>query len=194
MESLPEELENRVRSELRHGERLVWTGQPIPSRVMRTYIPIALLGIPVIASAVLSTTRDSGLGGAGGGPWWFEAFITSMRLLFIVAPVLIGLGLFSFPYWMYRRARRTCYALTDQRAIVWATGWRPGTEVRSFQAADLGELARRDFADGSGDVIFEKTITRDSEGSIKRKEWGFHAIENVRDVEELIRRTLLGAR
>ena len=105
---------------------------------------------------------------------------------------------FPPPFWMYRRAQRTCYALTDQRAIVWAAGWFGGTEVRSFRAADLGKMARRDYADGSGDLIFQEfvTVSRDSDGDLRsqRTERGFLGIENVREVEELVQRTLLTAK
>ena len=129
MEPLPEELDNRVRSELRHGERLVWTGQPLPRRFMRSAVPIVLMGIFVTPFAVFWMAGASGMlfGGGGGGPGGADAFFTCFPL-FGVPLVLIGLGMLTAPFWMYRKARRTCYALTDQRAIVWTAGW-PGSKI-----------------------------------------------------------------
>jgi hypothetical protein len=195
MEPLPEDLDNRVRSELRHGERLVWTGQPLPKRFMRASVPIVLFGIPWTAFAVFWMAGASGLlfGGGGAGPRGDAFFICFP--LFGVPFVLVGLGMLSSPFWMYRRAKRTCYALTDQRAIVWVARWPRSTEVRSFKPSDLGKMSRRDYADGSGDLIFEEFLymTRDCDGDLQsqRTERGFLGIADVREVEELVRRTLL---
>jgi len=198
MEYLPEQLDTRVRSELRDGESLVWTGQPKPSRFMRSAIPIVLFGIPWTAFALFWMAGASGMlfGGAGDGggvPGGFDAFFTCFPL-FGVPFVLIGFGMLSSPFWLYRRALRTCYALTDVRAIILTPGWAGGTEVRSFKGSDFGKMARRDYADGSGDLIFEEIVTRNSDGGSNRTERGFLGIENVRDVEELIQRTLLSAK
>jgi hypothetical protein len=197
MEPLPEDLDNRVRSELRPGERLVWTGQPLPRRFMRSAIPVVLFGIFCTAFAVFWMAGASGLffGVGGGGPGGFDAFFFICFPLFGVPFVLIGLGMLSSPFWMYRQAKRTCYALTDQRAIVWAAGWFRSTEVRSFAPSDLSRMSRRDYADGSGDLIFEEFLymTRDCDGDLQSQmtERGFLGIADVREVEELVRRTLL---
>src|SRR3712207_4913094 len=118
MEILPEEIDNRVRSELRDREHLVWAGQPRPSRVMRSAIPIVLFGIPWTAFAIFWMVVASGMlfgGFGGGGPGPFGAFFSCFPL-FGLPFVLVGLGMLSSPFWMYRRAKRTCYAVTDQRA------------------------------------------------------------------------------
>src|SRR5262245_34488753 len=43
--SLPEELDARVREELREGERLLWVGQPRPGRFVRQVGPSVFVGI-----------------------------------------------------------------------------------------------------------------------------------------------------
>jgi hypothetical protein len=201
MGSLPDELDHRVRCELQTGESLVWTGQPLPRRFLRQSIPILLFGIFWTAFSVFWMAGASGMlfgaAGGAGGLGGLDVFFSCFPL-FGVPFVLIGLGMLASPFWMYRRARLTCYALTDRRAIVWAAGWLGSTEVRSFKAPDLEKMARRDYADGSGDLIFQEfvTVTRDSDSDLRsvRTERGFLAIENVREVEELVRRTLLSAR
>ncbi|MEJ5277038.1 MAG: hypothetical protein WHU94_14100 [Thermogemmata sp.] len=200
MEPLPEELDCRVHSELRHDERLIWTGRPKPSRFMWSSIPIFLFGIPWTAFAVFWMAMASRMlfDEAGGNrPEGVDVFFTCFPL-FGVPFVLIGLGMLSSPFWMYRSAQHTCYALTNQRAIIWAAGWFGGIEVRSFKAADLVKLTRREYADGSGDLVFEVSVTeiRDNDSYLHfhRTVRGFLGIENVREVEELVQRTLLAAK
>src|SRR5262245_4840289 len=196
MQPLPEELDNRVRSELRDGEQLVWTGQPLPKRFMRSSVPLVLIGIPFTAFAVFWMAGAYGLlvSGFGDTREGLGAFVSCFPL-FGVPFVLIGLGMLTSPYWAYRRAKRTCYALTDQRAIVWMPGWPRSTEVCSFKPSALGKMSRRDYADGSGDLIFEEivSVTRDSDGYLRtqRTERGFLGIADGREVEALVRRTLL---
>jgi hypothetical protein len=201
IESLPEHLDILVRSELRDREELVWASQPNPRRFMWFSTPIVLFGIPWTAFAIFWMAGAAspmlfghGEGGANDGPQAGPNIFAICFPLFGVPFVLIGFGMLSSPFWMYRRARRTYYALTDQRAIIWSVGLFGGTEVRSFQAADLGKMVRRDYADGSGDLIFEEAVSRNGDGGSHRPERGFLAIENVREVEALIQRTLLTAK
>jgi hypothetical protein len=194
MEILPEELDILVQSELRSGEHLVWTGQPLPRRFMRSSIPIVLFGIPWTAFSIFWMAMSLGplfvAAGQGGFGMFFGCFP-----LFGLPFVLIGLGMLSSPFWTYRKAKRTCYALTDQRAIVWASGWYSGTAVRSFKPSDLDKMSRIDYSDGSGDLIFEEflPVSRQSDVHSESTKRGFIAIENVREIEELVRRTLLSA-
>ncbi len=193
MDPLPEELEIRLRAELRGGEQLVWSGQPIPGRIMRSAIPIMLFGIPFTGLAIFWLANASGFlfGGSGNGAG--NGFVVFP--LFGIPFLLVGLGMLTSPTWMRRRARGTCYALTNLRAIVWTPGFFRGMEVRSYQAPDLDRMTRRDFGDGSGDLIFEEffTTTRDCNGftQSRRNERGFMGIEDVKNVEDQIRRTLL---
>jgi hypothetical protein len=92
---------------------------------------------------------------------------------------------------LHHRTRRTCYALTDRRAII----WRPaqdakGLEVRSFSPSDFNTLFRIDHGDGTGDLIFhEITVVVGMKPQPVRQ--GFLGIRNVRHVEALVRKTLL---
>jgi hypothetical protein len=195
MDDLPAPLASRVQAELRSGERLVWTGQPVPTRFARPAIGLVLFGIPWTAFAVFWIVMASGMmfGGIGlAGNGFFACFP-----LFGIPFVLIGIGLLTSPLWMRRKARQTVYALTDRRAIIWAAGWFGGVEVRSYTGEGLGKMVRRDYPDGTGDLVFEEVVSvgRDSDGYMRtrRTERGFIAIREVREVEELVRRTLLPA-
>lgn len=195
---LPDELDARVRSELAHGEQLLWVGQPRPSRFARMTIPIVLFGIPWTGFAIFWTTMASwGLwGNAGGAQNVGPGFLFSICFpLFGLPFILIGLGMLSSPFWARRRAKRTCYAVTNRRAILLAAGAFRGVEVRSYRPADLTKMFRRENADGSGDIVFEEITqvrsTRDSSSTTRTQERGFLGIENVREIEELLRKALL---
>ena len=156
---------------------------------------MALFGLPFAAFAVFAIYPAYNMFTAGdglGGPRGFAAFILP---LFAVPFLLVGLWMLTSPYWMYQRAVKTCYCLTNERAILWTVGWFGSLEVRSYQAEQLGKMTRRDYADGSGNLVFEEflSVSRDSDGYSRsqRTERGFIAVENVREVEDLLRHTLL---
>jgi hypothetical protein len=196
---LPEELDARVRSELDSGEQLLWVGQPRPSRFARSAIPLVLFGIPWTAFALFWMAGASGIWFAGFGgqknrPPGVGVFFGCFPL-FGLPFVLIGLGMLSSPYWLQRKAKRTCYALTDRRAIVWEAGSFGSLEVRSYGPAELSKIRRTEYADGSGDLVFEDVITI-GPGSGRypattRQRHGFMGIDQVRQVEELLRKALL---
>jgi hypothetical protein len=109
--------------------------------------------------------------------------------------VLIGFGLLTSPYWVMRRAKRTCYVLTDQRAIVWRAGWFGSVDVRFYTGAALTRMHRRERRDGSGDLIFEEitSVGQNTNGArtSHTSAHGFMAIEKVREIEALIWKALL---
>jgi hypothetical protein len=198
--TLPDELDARVRSELDGGEQLLWVGQPRPSRFARAAIPAVLFGIPWTAFALLWTGMAlSGLWGKGGAPQMAGpplALVFSVCFpLWGVPFILIGLGMLSSPLWARRRAKRTCYALTDRRAILFEAGAFRSVEVRSYRPADLTKIFRREKADGSGDLVFEELtqVRSTSHGgrATSTQARGFMGIENVREIEELVRKALL---
>ena len=192
--SLPIEMENRVHDELRDGERLLWVGQPNPARYAKKAIPIVLFGVPWTLFSLFWMAGAAGLlfgaGGFRGG-----GVMNFVFPLFGLPFVLIGLGMLSSPYWLKKRAGRTFYAVTDQRAILWEASWLGSTEVRAYDGEKLDRMRRVEYPGGEGDLIFEEFITygRNSDGhrtsNIKRH--GFMAIDGVREVDELIRQALL---
>lgn len=197
---LPDVLDARVRAELEPSEQLLWVGQPHPGRFGRMAIPLVLFGIPWTAFAVFWVAMASGpmFFGAGGannaGPGVGGFFVCFP--LFGLPFILIGLFFLTSPYWLRRKAKRTCYALTDRRAILWEAGMTPGSmEVRSYRPADFEKMFRRDFPDGSGDLMFEEPITvQRSSGryaTFNTQGHGFMGIENVREIEKLLRKELL---
>jgi hypothetical protein len=192
--TLPPELDDRVRGELSQGERLLWVGQPNPRRMARFGWLITLFGIPFAGFAVFWTVMASNiLGGVGNAPGPFR-WLSLIFPLFGVPFIIVGLGMLSAPFWIARAARRTCYAITDRRAIVFEASLRGATTVYSYGPEQLTKQYRRENADGSGDLVFEESLTyrRSDNGptsTITKR--GFLAIDDVRAVEALLRKALL---
>jgi hypothetical protein len=180
------ELQQLLASELRPGEKQVWAAQPLPRVFRRQSIGIVVFGIPWTAFAIFWMVAASA--GTSHAPGPFAVFP-----LFGLPFVLIGFGMLSSPFWMGKQARRTVYALTDQRAIVIKGKLFGGVNVQSFEPDRLTSIERNQLADGTGDLVFERFTQRRGSGTSTVRR-GFMGIENVRQVEELIHTTLLNGR
>jgi hypothetical protein len=192
--ALPPELEERVRAELGAGERLVWVGQPRPDLYRGQTIFLTIFGIffmtppllmfcggMAVAVSILVGGAQQGndLAAAGCVPGCFA--------LFTLPFLLVGGTLATSLFWMPDRIRKIVYALTDRRALVWTPNFLGGGfTTRSYAGEGLGRMNRVERANGSGDLIFEEQYT-----SRSRSQYGFMAIDRVREVEELVRLTLL---
>jgi hypothetical protein len=179
------ELQARIRSELRDGEKLLWLGQPLVRAAALKTIPVVLFGI-------ISTGF-----GAGG----VVAAAEHIMMLFGALPFLImGLSFLSSPYRALRKARATFYILTDQRVILYEGQsffegqWGGGVSVRSYGPDKLRSMFRIEKTNGSGSLILEDHSFRDDNNNYNRIRHGLLEIENVSSVEKLIRRTLLANR
>ena len=176
---LPPNLRTLVESELNDEEKIKWVGVPIPRRFAMRAIPIVLFGIPWTAFALFW------MAGASGFRIPDFKQVTDLFPLFGIPFVLIGFGMLSSPYWMIRKARKTAYVLTNVRAILFDGGF--STTIRSFGPERLKDLRRKQRSDGSGDLIFERKHTRDSDGDRQTTDHGFLAISDVKAVEDLVR-------
>jgi hypothetical protein len=182
------ELQQLISNELRSDEKQVWAAQPLPRVFRLQSIGIVLFGIPWTAFSIFWICAAGwGVWGHAGkaipGPFVFFP-------LFGVPFVLIGFGMLSSPFWLSKMARRTVYVLTDRRAIVISGKAFGGVTVQSFEPDRLTSMERNQRADGSGNLLFESFVQRQGSGSSTVRR-GFMGIENVQQVEELIRETLL---
>jgi len=106
--------------------------------------------------------------------------------LFGLRFVLIGLGMFSSPFWAARAALRTVYVVTDRRALVIRSGLGRGVSVRSFEPEKLGDLRREQLPDGSGNLVFGQDLNVNRSGSRYTSSYGFMAVPDVRAAEEQV--------
>lgn len=180
--NLPDRLVPLVDRELALGEAVAWVGQPIPGQLARNQWRTVLFGIPWTAFAIFWTFLAAQGGTKSGQSPWFWLFP-----LWGVPFILVGLNMLTSPYWARRRAWRTTYVLTNQRAVVITAGWSGRTSVRSFEPDTLKDLRRTERADGTGDLIFAAEVSPDSRGRKNQACFGFLAIKDVKNVEEQIR-------
>lgn len=184
--TLPDEVQNCIRSELRDGEQLVWVGQPLPGRFarwawFRVIWSIPWVMIPLILMVASLVAIFGGNVQGGEATYW-------VLLVFAIPFLSIGLANLSAPYWARRRGKRTIYAITNQRAIVWeGKNFRP-PKVHSFGPADLTQLRRVEYSDSVGDLIFGDHIEIPSLSGMVRS---FVAIDGVQEVEKLLRKAVL---
>lgn len=181
--AIPKDLRRRIDRELQPAERVRWMEQPVPRLFTAASIATFLFGIPWTSFAVFW------MWGAAG----FEApdlreGIQPQHLfaLFGVPFVLIGLGMLSSPYWMWRAARNTVYLITDKRAIAIEGGH--STVIRSFYPDQLQNLYRREQRDGSGDVIITTRHWKDNDGDRHHEDIGFKNIRNPQEAQRLLQR------
>lgn len=179
---LPLHLQSLIQSELNEGEKITWVGTPVSRRFCTRSISIVLFGIPWTAFALFW------IAGAAGFklPDFQKGF--DFFPLFGIPFVLIGLGMLSSPLWMLRKARNTAYVLTSKRAIIFSGGIK--TNIRSFEPEHLENLHRKQWRDGSGDLIFDKEFRFEQNNTQRQHELGFLAIQNVKQVEELVRQLM----
>jgi hypothetical protein len=174
------ELSSLVDAELAKGDRIAWIGQPIPSLLASTAIPNVLIGIPFTAFALFW------IAGASGFRWPGFARPSALLVLWGIPFVLVGLWMLTSPYWMYRKALRTVYAITDRRALIIEAGFWGRVQVRSFEPWSLAILARTQRADGSGNLVFQREY-RHQRRHAHYVDIGFLAVPNVKEVEDRIR-------
>ncbi len=179
---LPHSLQAMVEGELDRDERVLWAGQPMAGRMIRAALPASFFGLLWGSFAVF---------------WFGQVFWPARQavvgapfelvLPFIALPfVIVSLRKIASPLRIGVAARRTAYVVTDRRVIVFRGGPR-GTQVRSFTPEALRELERRQFPDGSGDLVFGRDMRTSARGRYRSAEGGFLAIPDVKSVEELVR-------
>ncbi|MDR3621251.1 MAG: hypothetical protein P4L85_18005 [Paludisphaera borealis] len=171
---------------LEPGEKVVWTGRPTTGTLVRRSLGKALfwgMGYGAPALFILFCF--------GTGKDWRDArrifadhtMLTVLPAISATAASLAGLLCVLAATF---RARRTLYALTDRRALIfefWLFGGRR-PDVFTPEILDLMQCKER--GDGSGDLIFEVRGTL----NWPSRSVGFLGVDRVREVEELLRRTL----
>lgn len=181
---IPRDVEATVVAELRPGERLLWVGQPIPKVLARQHWGWGVFGglwTAFSLAAMVVGLRKLAVGEIR------DVFNEAM----FVPPIflLIGLLIVCIPFWMRRAAKRTVYAISDRRAILWKPTWSGGLEIRSIGPDLLGGFYRVEYPDGGDLILLEDRMLHESEDGyrVSKDSRGFMGIADVRRVEELLR-------
>jgi hypothetical protein len=193
---VPEKMQDGVREQLEKDEEIVWAGRPMLEILLKKAKVARIVGIVMLfvvgggvtAGFIFSDTVPLGVTLGVGG------FFLLLSILCIFAPNLTA---------RYSH-KRPCYVVTNQRVIIYQGGW---VKTKAYDRRQLmTKMERRDsrWVEGAGDLVFERTVsytgndTRGRAGGGGRagptkevEEHGFMDVANVRDVENLIRTTII---
>lgn len=185
-ETLPPAMRAIVLRELAPGETITWARQPIARAPTTRTVVMLLIGIGCLATCVALLLE-------GFGPGAEPAREGAKLAIAAAAAGLAAFGLIGFvmPLLDRRERRRTAYVVTDRRAIVlrWLGGGR--VSARSFSARRVETLERIEYGDGSGDLVLDTLITYGPKRREIQTPLGFLGIADVREVEAVLRRTLV---
>ncbi len=189
-DELGEEAVARIKSELDPGERLLWAVRPHSKTVAISWgFPAAGLIAAIfffLGFVFLRLSFQAGL--APNEKVVVPGIICWALACFIVLGMIVN-----------RRERQTqasrrdnsLYALTDRRAIAWLPHIKRGAmEVISIHKGECLRLSRVEYPDGTGDVLFQSRVKGEYEDFDRNEFAGFEGVQDVRRVEELVRRTL----
>ncbi len=178
--SLPNYLTDLIRSELEADETVIWADTPIARFLTVKSTGTFVFAIPWTLFSLFWIAGASGFALPNFDGWG------DLFPLFGVPFLLIGVAMLGYPIQNYRNAFRTCYVLTNRRALTFEREWGR-TVVRSFTPRQLTVVYRKQAFDGSGDVIFNAKRWKDSDGASHSEEIGFISIAAVQDVERKLR-------
>ena len=175
---IPPQLQEALDRELEHGERVQWTGMPKPRLFTPASVGSFLFAIPWTGFSIFWICGASG--------FKIPEFNKPQDFfpLFGLPFLLIGLGMLSTPWWNYRSAFKTLYAITDRRAIIIKQGISSNT-IRSFMPDDLYDLEKVEKRDGSGDILFgsREGMASNNNG----RALGFFGVDDARSAERMLR-------
>lgn len=188
-----------LKQELAPDERLLWTGQPIASRVFRMSFAIYLFAIPWTAFSLFWEFM------AAGSIWGsMDKMPEGMGLVMGIVFPLFGLPFIAIGFWMLakpfsirRMAANTIFAVTSKRALIFTQGSKK--QLRSFPYENMnGLFDRKEGKDGSGSLLFNVKSEPREEGRRNRDmdpfARGFEYIPNVREAETALRRAMENAK
>ncbi len=176
--SMPFGIRQLIENELDAGESVQWCAQPKPLRLAICSLPLTLFSLPFLAVPIVILVSVF----KGGG---MPLFMKLIACAFLSVFLLVGGCMMFSPLWVLRMARRTVYAVTDKRAIVFQGGMR--MRIESLGPDKLQNMERFQRADGSGDLILQRRITsHECNENRTMRRIGFFAIDNVKEVEDML--------
>ena len=187
--NLPVELRKALNTELAHGERVLYAGQPNWRAEWGALFAILVFGI--FWSAISFMFFGMSLGGllglvpfnSNGEPAGFglKAFV----FLFSLPFAGIGCVMLAAPFLGIRKARNTAHAVTDARLINVYTGRDKGVESYPFTKVNF--VKRKDRRDGTGNLSIGYGVEKDSDGDQRPLTMDWSGIPDVKRAEAIIR-------
>ncbi|PZM79351.1 MAG: hypothetical protein DKT66_23020 [Candidatus Melainabacteria bacterium] len=155
--------------ELQPEEQILWAGKPNALRMAKGGMPFAVLGLIVAAIGVFIGMSALGLHSASSA-----TALTLCGLVFL----LCGILMIAAPFYCWKSAKSTVYAITNLRALTSMAG-----KVTAYAIQDIGPVVREDYPDGTTDLLF---LSRNLASGRERRD-GFYAVENYETADQLLR-------
>lgn len=161
---LPKRLQTFLDEELTTPEPLLWVGTPGVVHVVGG--TVVTIGVAFLALCLTLYT------------WWQGNELWSLGI-FLCFLILCCAGL----YWW--QGKNTLYVVTPKRILILERFWRK--KITTYTREQVKRLIRKQKFDGSGDLIFEDFSTSNGGSQVI----GFIGIDQVQNVEEIIRQNFL---
>lgn len=167
-----------AKAEMAEDESLIWTDIASPSGARRRVLPLSVLGWLLFLLALV---------------WMMKAASASFSLLILGSPFLVGAFLLaSLPWFWPLITRYTVYAMSDRRLLI-IQAW-PRRRVTSYGPDDIDVVERRDYKDGTGDIVFRREEHRKqrdqhnprSKRQVSDRPVGFFGVPDAKRVEMAI--------
>jgi len=166
------------------GEKLVWSGKPIAIwfAIRRAWKP-SLIGILMLWASIGYLLGPALKQLPGQTEQSFNHVIAISRVLYTAAGV-IGAGAILAASWLWLRATRTTYMLTNRRVVIDTAG--PVPRRTSMPLEHVRFIEYRSKLVGPADLVFNETRRFSLDGWGLRGE-GFIATADAKHVEGLVR-------
>lgn len=197
-----EKLSAALQRELDPGETILWSGFPSFTHLRtksRDTIILSFLGAIcailafglLIALAVYMRWVFEVTEQPASTPDFWTFFSNheaagDMWILTVFPLALASLSFLSIPYYRHI-AHEHIYAITTNRAIVLQVKKKGDILERDYCAKELAHLSRFEKPDGTGNVVFQGARGAYASSQVSSGH-GFYAIENVIEVERMLRK------
>ncbi|MCB2087592.1 MAG: hypothetical protein R3E18_05240 [Sphingomonadaceae bacterium] len=179
-----DQLELALERELEAGERVRWKGRGMLQEAL-TRFALYLFAIPWTAFALFWTAMAWSATGAMDEN---AGFLSYAFPLFGLPFIAVGIFMLATPFLAMFKARKTLFAVTDQRLLrITITGL---LETESIPANRIGSLTRKEARDGSGSLTIAVGVGRDSDGDKRTETFVIGKVADVMGAESAVKRLL----
>jgi hypothetical protein len=206
--SIPSDLKDNALAELDRREKVVWLGQPVAGLVfLRNSGWLLFAGIGLVIAFITALQpasvppqkKDQAVQAAGKVATPAKRGTGVELALLVLFVAWVGTGLIPAFRWYY--AKRTCYVLTNRRALVYKEYLLGRPTRQSYPPTAVAQMRQSNswIMGGRGDLIFRTVAVIRNSGGSKRRwassvqtiNYGFLAVANVQEVGKLVRETLI---
>jgi hypothetical protein len=197
-DSQKNKLSTALERELDPGEEYLWVGFPAESLYMhRAYSTIKLSFIAAVALTIFTfciqfldanTQYMQELAKYPNISKDYWDYLPSLLgwILSLWAVPLSLISLYAIPHFK-RQANEIAYGITQSRAVILRLNRTGKLRERDYRPDELVHLSRKEDENGTGDVIFQSARGASATNQASTSH-GFFAVENVIEVERLLRK------